>query len=74
MIRIGIIGIGFMGMTHFEGAKKLKGAKVTAISTRDPNKLKGDWTGIQGNFGPRGSKLDLSPTVGRDSAFPPASR
>ena len=32
MIRIGIIGIGFMGMTHFEGARKLKGAKVTAIA------------------------------------------
>lgn len=59
MVRIGIIGIGFMGMTHFEGARKLRGGKVTAISTRDPKKLKGDWTGIQGNFGPKGPKLDL---------------
>src|SRR5207249_2967337 len=60
MIRIGIIGIGFMGMTHFEGARKLKGAKVTAIATRDKKKLAGDWTGIQGNFGPRGGHVDLS--------------
>src|SRR5580765_4097344 len=60
MIRIGIIGIGFMGMTHFEGARKLKGAKVTAVSTRDPKKLAGDWTSIQGNFGPRGGHVDLS--------------
>jgi predicted dehydrogenase len=60
MIRIGIIGIGFMGMTHFEGARKLKGARVTAIATRDPKKLAGDWTGIQGNFGPRGGRADLS--------------
>lgn len=60
MTRIGIIGIGFMGMTHFEGARKLKGAKVTAIATRDPKKLAGDWTSIQGNFGPRGGHVDLS--------------
>src|SRR5713226_4716813 len=60
MIRIGIVGIGFMGMTHFEGSRKLKGAKVTAIATRDPKKLGGDWTSIQGNFGPRGGRVDLS--------------
>jgi predicted dehydrogenase len=60
MTRIGIIGIGFMGMTHFEGARKLKGAKVAAIATRDPKKLAGDWTSIQGNFGPRGGQVDLS--------------
>lgn len=60
MIRIGIIGIGFMGMTHFEGARKLKGARVTAIATRDRKKLAGDWTSIQGNFGPRGGQVDLS--------------
>jgi predicted dehydrogenase len=60
MIRIGIIGIGFMGMTHFEAARKLKGARVTAIATRNPKKLAGDWTSIQGNFGPRGGRVDLS--------------
>jgi len=60
MVRIGIIGLGFMGMTHFEGAKKVDGAKVTAIATRNPAKLAGDWTSIQGNFGPRGGQVDLS--------------
>lgn len=60
MVRIGIVGVGFMGMTHFEGARKLKGAKVTAIATRDPKKLAGDWSSIQGNFGPRGGQVDLS--------------
>jgi len=62
MIRIGIIGVGFMGYTHFEGARKLKGAKVTAIATRNKKKLAGDWTSIQGNFGPRGGHVDLSKT------------
>lgn len=60
MLRIGIVGIGFMGYTHFEGARRLKGARVTAIATRDKKKLAGDWTSIQGNFGPRGGHVDLS--------------
>ena len=50
MVRIGLIGLGFMGMTHFEGARKVKGGKVVAIATRDKKKLAGDWTSIQGNF------------------------
>ncbi len=60
MVRIGIIGVGFMGYTHFEGAKDLANAKVTAIATRDPKKLAGDWTSIQGNFGPPGGHVDVS--------------
>ncbi len=60
MVRIGIIGIGFMGYTHFEAAKKLAGGQVTAISTRDEKKLAGDWTSIQGNFGPRAGHVDVS--------------
>ena len=60
MVRIGIIGLGFMGYTHFEGARDLAGARVAAISTRDPKKLAGDWTGIQGNFGPPGGHVDLA--------------
>lgn len=60
MVRIGIIGVGFMGYTHFEAARDLQGAKVTAIATRDPRKLAGDWTSIQGNFGPRGGHVDVS--------------
>ena len=60
MVRIGIIGIGFMGMIHYYGAKKVSGGEVVAICTRDQKKLDGDWTGIQGNFGPRGGNEDLS--------------
>jgi predicted dehydrogenase len=59
MIRIGIVGIGFMGMIHYLAARKLKGAKVVAICSRDPKKLAGDWRSIQGNFGPRGEMMDL---------------
>ena len=60
MIRIGIVGVGFMGMIHYLATRKLKGARVDAICSRDEKKLAGDWTSIQGNFGPRGEHMDLS--------------
>jgi len=60
MIRIGIIGLGFMGYTHYTGAQKLRGGQVAAIATRSEQKRAGDWTSIQGNFGPRGGQVDLS--------------
>lgn len=60
MVQIGLIGVGFMGMTHFEAARRLKGGRIAAIATRSSKKLAGDWTDIQGNFGPRGGQVDLS--------------
>ena len=60
MVKIGIVGIGFMGMIHYYAIQRITGAEVVAICTRDPKKLAGDWTGIQGNFGPRGGNEDLS--------------
>ncbi|MFO0952281.1 MAG: Gfo/Idh/MocA family oxidoreductase [Isosphaeraceae bacterium] len=60
MVGIGIVGIGFMGMIHYHAASRVAGARVAALCTRDPRKLAGDWTSIQGNFGPRGSMMDLS--------------
>jgi predicted dehydrogenase len=59
-VGIGIVGIGFMGMIHYLAAGKTGGAKVVALCSRDPKKLAGDWTSIQGNFGPRGTLMDLS--------------
>ncbi len=60
MVGIGIVGIGFMGMIHYLAAAKAAGARVVALCSRDPKKLAGDWTSIQGNFGPRGTQMDLS--------------
>lgn len=59
MVNIGIVGIGFMGVTHFKAIDKVKGAKVTAICTRDQKKLRGDWRSVQGNFGGGGGRQDL---------------
>ena len=60
MVRIGLAGIGFMGMIHFLATQKVPGAKITAICSRDKRKLAGDWRGIKGNFGPPGQVMDLS--------------
>ncbi|MCI0458607.1 MAG: Gfo/Idh/MocA family oxidoreductase, partial [Gemmataceae bacterium] len=60
MVRIGLVGVGFMGMIHYLAARNLKGARVTAVCSRDPKKLAGDWRDIRGNFGPRGEMMDLS--------------
>lgn len=59
MIRIGIAGIGFMGMIHYLAYRKVRGVKVAAICEQDPKRLAGDWRTIQGNFGPRGEMMDL---------------
>ncbi len=60
MTGIGIVGIGFMGMIHYLAARRVEQAQVVALCSRDPKKLAGDWTSIQGNFGPRGTQMDLS--------------
>ena len=59
MVRIGLAGIGFMGMIHYLAGQHLRGARVTALCSRDRKKLAGDWTGIRGNFGPAGTHMDL---------------
>lgn len=60
MTGIGILGLGFMGMIHYLASQKAPGGKVVALATRNEKKRAGDWTMIQGNFGPRGSQMDLS--------------
>ena len=54
MVRVGIAGIGFMGVTHFKAYQQVQGAQVAAIFTRDEQKLAGDWTNVRGNFGGAG--------------------
>ena len=60
MVRIGIVGIGFMGRIHFLASQKLSGAKVAAVCSRDAAKLAGDWSKTRGNFGPEPGQVDLT--------------
>ena len=52
MIRVGLVGIGFMGWIHWLAYQRATGARVAGISTRDPKRLAGDWRG----FGAGGEK------------------
>jgi predicted dehydrogenase len=60
MIRVGIAGLGFMGMIHYLAYQKLEGVRVAAMCEQDRARLEGDWRAIKGNFGPPGTMMDLS--------------
>jgi predicted dehydrogenase len=60
MIRVGIVGLGFMGMVHYLSYRKLPGVRVVGICELDSRRRAGDWTTIKGNFGPSGEQMDLS--------------
>ena len=59
-MKVGLAGIGFMGWIHWLAYQRVEQATVTAICSRDPKKLAGDWTSVKGNFGPPGEQVDLS--------------
>ena len=61
-VKIGLIGFGFMGTTHWGVYKGLKGAKVTALADVDPAKRKGDISKVVGNIGggDNSKPIDLS--------------
>jgi len=58
-LKVGIAGIGFMGKMHFDTWGKMKGVKVAALCDIDAKKRSGDWSGIVGNIGGAGSKVNL---------------
>lgn len=60
MIRVGIVGIGFMGMIHYLAYQRLGDrVKVVAMCEKDRERLHGDWRSIKGNFGPQGTIMNL---------------
>jgi predicted dehydrogenase len=59
-MRIAVIGLGFMGSTHVKALLNVSGATLGAVVSSDENKLSGDLSGIQGNLGGPGEKMDFS--------------
>ncbi len=51
MVRIAILGMGFMGATHYQAYQQIDGAQVTVIASRNPDKARGNLTGVAGNIG-----------------------
>ena len=43
MIRVGLVGIGFMGWIHYLSYRKVRGVSLAAIVSRDEKKRAGDW-------------------------------
>jgi predicted dehydrogenase len=60
MLRVGIVGLGFMGWIHWLVYKRVPGIEVVAICEQDPVRRTGDWRSIRGNFGPPGEQVDLA--------------
>lgn len=59
-VGIGIVGMGFMGLTHMNAAQGMRGGRVVAMVTSDPRKARGDFRQVRGNFGAGGGRLDVS--------------
>jgi predicted dehydrogenase len=59
-MRIAVLGLGFMGSTHARAWRQIPGAELAAVASRDPRRLAGDFSGIQGNLGGDGGQLDFS--------------
>ena len=61
-VKVGLIGFGFMGTTHWSIYNGIKGAKVVAIADVDAAKLKGDISKVVNNIsgGDNSKPLDLA--------------
>ena len=61
MVKVGILGVGFMGKMHFNTYRAYPRSKVVALADLDPKKLAGDWSAIGGNIADaRAAAVDLS--------------
>jgi len=59
-MRVGVIGLGFMGSTHIQALLSIPGAELAAVCSRDEAKLSGDLSAIKGNTGRPGAKLNFA--------------
>jgi predicted dehydrogenase len=59
-MRIGVLGLGFMGSTHLQALADIPGAQLAAVMDADERRLSGDLGGIQGNLGGPGRQMDFS--------------
>jgi predicted dehydrogenase len=59
-MKIGVVGLGFMGSTHLKALRNVPQAGLHAVVSGDPRKLEGDLSGIQGNIGGPGERFDFT--------------
>lgn len=58
-MRIAVVGLGFMGLTHLKAYKRIPGVEIGAVSCNDPKVLAGDLSSIQGNLDVAGEAVDF---------------
>ena len=70
-VKVGIVGLGFMGTTHWSIYKGMKNAKIVAIADVDARKRKGDVSAVVGNIGggDNSKPLDLAGVKVYESAL-----
>jgi predicted dehydrogenase len=59
-MRIAVLGLGFMGATHIKALNSISGTELGAVFDFDPARLKGDLSGVRGNFGGPAGSTDFS--------------
>lgn len=59
-MRVGVLGLGFMGITHLQAWQQVPGAQVVAVMSRNAARWASDATTVQGNLGRQDSPLDFS--------------
>ncbi len=50
-VKVGIIGLGFMGTTHFRIHDQLGKSEIIDVADVDERKIMGDWSSVVGNIG-----------------------
>lgn len=58
-MRIGVVGLGFMGATHLRAWQSVDGAKLAAVASSDAAKLSGDLSSIAGNLDKSGERFEF---------------
>ncbi len=59
-VRIGLIGLGFMGTTHFRIYQDLPDAQVVAVADIDSKRRQGDISTVSGNIGNADNSIPLN--------------
>lgn len=60
MVRIGLVGLGFMAATHLKAYREVPGAQIVALCNPSGNRLDGDFSNVSGNVGD-GEPIKLDP-------------
>lgn len=58
-MRVGVVGLGFMGSTHLQAYEKIDGVTLAAVASSDEKKLAGDLSGVGGNLSVEARVLDF---------------